>query len=115
MDIRHALAALAHPECRIRLRNTGDELDLGVRILGIDARSSLFFWRLGEAHADLLENEAELARLAALTLGFHGRIHDHKTGMQFHAGPSTVLQFSDRSLLMITPFPQSLRQFSLDG
>ncbi|SAI71212.1 Uncharacterised protein [Bordetella ansorpii] len=104
-DIRGALSSLAHPSSAIQARDS-QGMQWAVRLLGLDARSRVFFWRLDGALPRYADDLAR--RLAKAPLEFTATLHDG-TWLQFQTGQSSPVRFDDGSMLMVSPFPHRLR------
>lgn len=105
-DIRQALSALSHPASLVQARDSHG-MQWTIRVLGMDSRSGLFFWRPDSADASQADSLAQ--RLAATPLDFTATAHDG-AWVQFRAGRPSVVRFDDGSMLMVSPFPTRLRQ-----
>lgn len=102
-DIRSALSSLTQPGSLIRVLD-GAGLQRAVKILGLDWRSGLLFWRPHDAE----RTAPHSARLDTEMLEFTAVAHDG-AWMQFQSGVAAVVQFDDGSVLAVSPFPARLR------
>ncbi|WP_186332436.1 hypothetical protein [Bordetella genomosp. 13] len=105
-EIRSALSSLTHPSSLVQARDNRG-MHWMVKVLGLDVRSRLFFWR--PENARIPQGEDLAARLAATPLDFTATAHDG-AWLQFQSGRPSVVRFDDGSMLMVSPFPNRLRQ-----
>ncbi|SAI02733.1 Uncharacterised protein [Bordetella ansorpii] len=105
-DIRHALSSLSHPASLVQARDDRG-MQWAVRVLGLDARSRLFFWR--PDGTDVRQADTLAQRLASAPLEFTAKAHDG-AWMQFRTERPSVVRFDDGSMLMVSPFPTRLRR-----
>ena len=106
-DIRNALATLMHPASLVQARDTVG-MQWMVRILGLDSRSRLMFWRPHDSELAAPCSEVAAERLAGEVLEFTATSHEG-AWLQFQPGLASRVDFGDGSLLMISAFPARLR------
>lgn len=106
-DIRNALSSLTHPGSLIRAQD-GAGLQWAVKVLGLDWRSRLLFWRPNDAELAAPHSELATGRLGTDMLEFTATAHDG-AWMQFQSGVPSVVPFDDGSVLVVSPFPARLR------
>jgi len=106
-DIRSALSSLTHPSSLIRVLD-GAGLQWAVKVLGLDWRSRLLFWRPNDAERAAPHSDLAIARLGTEMLEFTAVAHDG-AWMQFQSGVPTMVHFDDGSVLAVSPFPARLR------
>ncbi|WP_157666624.1 hypothetical protein [Bordetella genomosp. 13] len=104
-DIRSALNSLTHPASLVQARDSVG-MQWIVKVLGLDSRSRLFFWRPDSGMARQADGLAD--RLASAPLDFTATAYDG-SWLQFQAGQPALVRFDDGSLLMVSPFPARLR------